>query len=658
MVEILAGLEHTDWSGLTHAYGPAGKTPEQLRAVLDGDAHAVIELDVSLYHEGGCVYPAAAAAVPFLIELACEPTVVHRRQVLELLTCFALLLGDLREPWRTRGEALSLGESMRSALPRFIALLDDADRSVRIEATELLAAFDTGTAPIADALRRRFAVEPDYPVRAQLVLGLGELAERLTDNERAACEAWAGEVAQTDARIRLATLITRHRLVPEAVAAREVLDALADPALVAEDYLATAESPADLVRWIAHRYDDSGFQAKLALWGLRRARIDGTASALTQAGTVMLRSREATAMLVGHCAGLLDHHVPEVRSGAAHLLAASGRCALPYADGLAAAARDADAAVATRAVWALARMGDGRAVAELVSAIDAVPERFPIGGVHYQAPTFMLTDLPGLADVLLSMRAHAPALIPALRRRLARAGDTPDLYTVTRVLSHYGSSALEALPELRALLSTKHRDLACHVLGMLGEGAAELAGYLRRIVRAADRSTDESEGNAAAWAYFRITGDADTLLRRVNLAKGFSTSPHAFRQLADLGRHAGDLAGPVGAMLESDRSSWPTWTGVEAAYAHWQISGDNNLCIEVFDAALDPLRSGRQLPVSRQVLRYLPELGADAARFQALLTDVVAGKERLVYAGGWRGLAEDDEAVGLAQAVLRGVTPS
>ena len=49
MVDILAAIDGVDWSRLTHAYGSAKKTPEQLRAVLNGDARAVAELDVSLY---------------------------------------------------------------------------------------------------------------------------------------------------------------------------------------------------------------------------------------------------------------------------------------------------------------------------------------------------------------------------------------------------------------------------------------------------------------------------------------------------------------------------------------------------------------------------------------------------------------------------------
>jgi hypothetical protein len=55
----------------------------------------------------------------------------------------------------------------------------------------------------------------------------------------------------------------------------------------------------------------------------------------------------------------------------------------------------------------------------------------------------------------------------------------------------------------------------------------------------------------------------------------------------------------------------------------------------------------------RSVLRYLAEFGPAAARFESLLRQLVDQDERLVYSGGWRGIAEDDEAVTLATAALK-----
>jgi hypothetical protein len=71
---------------------------------------------------------------------------------------------------------------------------------------------------------------------------------------------------------------------------------------------------------------------------------------------------------------------------------------------------------------------------------------------------------------------------------------------------------------------------------------------------------------------------------------------------------------------------------------------------------VDPLRHKRQLPVVRSVLRHLAEFGPAAMRFQPLLRAMVNQDERLVHSGGWRGIAEDDEAVALATMALNSVT--
>jgi hypothetical protein len=79
--------------------------------------------------------------------------------------------------------------------------------------------------------------------------------------------------------------------------------------------------------------------------------------------------------------------------------------------------------------------------------------------------------------------------------------------------------------------------------------------------------------------------------------------------------------------------------------------------LTVFDAALDPLRHSRQLPVSRQALRYLAVLGPAATEFTQLLRHAAEQDERLLYSGGWRGIAEDDEARDLANQALAAVAP-
>ncbi|WP_194909553.1 HEAT repeat domain-containing protein [Catenulispora rubra] len=649
---MIAAIEAVDWPTLAHAYGPATDTAGYLRAALAGDSDAVSKLGMSLYHQGGCVYSAGAAAVPILIDMACESAVVHRRRVLGILTKFARLLRDINEPWRTYAAALELRATMRIALPRFIELLDDADPGVRRMAAGLVAVYDSDADQIAEALRRRFQIETDYPVRVTLLLCLGELSAELSADVRPGLATWAVEASETDGRARLAGLIARHRLTPDsAVDADAVFAALADPALVANDYFVKAESAGGLVRWLVRYIDDGGFQLRLATWGLRNEEIRASgAPVFRQVGGVLLRSRVAASALLPDIAQLLDRQqAAETRTAAAHLLAAAGQSAQPYADLLLDVAHDPDDAVATRGIWALAHLGDPRVIPDLVEAIDGAPARFAFSENHYQADTlgFMLTDVPGLADVLTPMRPHADALIPALRRRLARETTTPGLYHLTEVLAAYGPAAAAALPELRALLAGADVRLACNVLGNLGPDAAEAAEELHGI-----GASSHQDAATAAWAYLRITGDPELFLRGADVDPDLIRSAPQFRQAADLGPHGTELAERFATILNAKRSYWQSWPGVEAAHAHWRITSDPTLCLDVFDAALDPLRHGRLLPISRQALRYLPELGSAAAAFRPLLEQTMASQERLLYSGGWRGIAEDEEVVSLARAAI------
>lgn len=126
--------------------------------------------------------------------------------------------------------------------------------------------------------------------------------------------------------------------------------------------------------------------------------------------------------------------------------------------------------------------------------------------------------------------------------------------------------------------------------------------------------------------------------------------------LGDLGALAIRYAPELERQITQRPEYWPSWEGVEAGFAHYQITGDPGLCLDVFDAALDPLRHSRQLPVSRQALRYLTKIGSSAVRFAPLLRGAVEQDERVLYSGGWRGLREDDEVRSLAGQALVAIT--
>ncbi len=70
---MLEGLNDVAWHGIDHAYGQALDTPGNVRALLSDDpevvAQAVVDLDRTIYEEGGFVCPAATAVLPFLVEI-------------------------------------------------------------------------------------------------------------------------------------------------------------------------------------------------------------------------------------------------------------------------------------------------------------------------------------------------------------------------------------------------------------------------------------------------------------------------------------------------------------------------------------------------------------------------------------------------------------
>jgi hypothetical protein len=127
---MLEGLDRVDWASLRHAYGAATDVPGLLRSLLSADPkvreQAIYELFGNIWHQG-TIYPASAAAVPFLYELLTAPGVQDKSNIAHLLASIAdgvgylevHAVGDFGEPtWRKilgeRGKTLE-GELEREA---------------------------------------------------------------------------------------------------------------------------------------------------------------------------------------------------------------------------------------------------------------------------------------------------------------------------------------------------------------------------------------------------------------------------------------------------------------------------------------------------------------------------------------------------------------
>ena len=87
---MLDRLDEVPWQSLQHAYGPAGDVPALLRALIQPEKQeeALCDLLGNIWHQG-TVYEASSYAVPFLVELAVEPTVTRRDEILGLIGSLA-----------------------------------------------------------------------------------------------------------------------------------------------------------------------------------------------------------------------------------------------------------------------------------------------------------------------------------------------------------------------------------------------------------------------------------------------------------------------------------------------------------------------------------------------------------------------------------------
>ncbi|PZG22621.1 hypothetical protein C1I95_05020 [Micromonospora craterilacus] len=644
MAGLLDGVSEIDWSALTHAYGSADEVPGWLAAMTNPETcvDALGDLDAAVYHQGGAVYPAGAAVVPFLIRFALAPTVPHRADILDLVCRFAALHHEMREPWRSQPPAQTCRKGLLGAFDSLRQLLDDPDPAIRCGGVEILVELVERADDLADELIRRHPGEADPDVAADYILALAGAATQgtLTPEKRAAIAGWLSDRTPPagDSR-RLTFLVAARRIGHRAGTAEHLLAAY--PHSV----------PRRTAGWLSRELGDDREArialAQVAIGEAARAQDDRP---LAEVGTVMRKWRSATTALIPDIGAALEGP-PPIRAAAVHLLAASGDAGRAWSNRIAELVSQPGRTGAL-AAWALARWGDRRAVPAVERSLRRDPEVFRMGSTHYGDDFYWLDQDPGIADVCLPLTAYADDLVPAIRWRLRNDPGTSTAYQLTQVLKAYGPAAAAAVPELAAMLDTQQPIPACTVLAALGPAAAAARTTLTQLA-----TGDGPDALTAAWTLFRITGDPEPFLARDDVLDGQRINASAARMLGDLGPLATRYLSDIERQLAEQPNYWPTWDGVELAFAHYRITSDPALCLTVFDAALDPLRHSRQLPVSRQALRYLTPLGPAATTFTHLLHRAAEQDERLLYSGGWRGISEDDEARDLATQALAAATP-
>ncbi|MGW6982326.1 hypothetical protein ACWGE1_23290 [Streptomyces sp. NPDC054932] len=443
-------LDTVDWRAL-EAVGPdhpATDVPKVLRRIARADAttrpeaveRAYTDLQDLLFapQTPGQGADVGTAALPFLVDLALDPETVARPDLVDLLTRLAHPACD--------GEA----DSARAVAwwrqwPRLRRLFDDADPVVRRTALQMIA-------DRPGPLLERWQEETDLSVQVALLLAVGRAAAAAAEDptdpthttETTHAEVRAvldGALHGENPVLRVAAVIAAAPLDPQAVlrACPMLLEVLTDPVLAPEFgqvwYSLDCEIPYDrndvAARVVELLESDTtaatSFVTALAEAGIRTGDAELRRCALDEAWRLLTVRPSAAAAVLPLAAGLLADPDDDVRYKAAHLLAVLGHRAAPYADRLAALlddpgeSRSFDGTVGDHARWALTRIGDLRALPDLVERLVA-PYR------DMQGRGYGLSDprQPDVADVLRPLRAHAEVLLPAVREALrdevSRAG--------------------------------------------------------------------------------------------------------------------------------------------------------------------------------------------------------------------------------------------
>ncbi|MET8628660.1 hypothetical protein ABZW30_33785 [Kitasatospora sp. NPDC004669] len=340
-----------------------------------------------------------------------------------------------------------------------------------------------------------------------------------------------------------------------------------------------------------------------------------------------------------------------MRFRAANILAVLGPAAAGYADRLADLLDDngadecLDGTVGEIARWALARIGDPRALPGLIEQLRAQEEE--------QGRGYCTSDprRPDVTDVLVPLRAHADVLLPAIREAIrqggARGGATRAFLTV---LEAWGEDGLPALPDLLPLLADTWTSLyVLRILLALGPAAASAAPALRTC------EVLDHPGNHAlvAWTAAYIGGDRATTLRLVGDAVTTAEEPWygPIDALADFGLEAAPYADRVRFAMENS-TYWPRLT---AAITLWSITGRVEPSMRVLEEFVVPIAEGGDgFGFFREALQALIRMGEISHTIRGALLTVRQSERRLCVDGGYPMIVRDGELRALVDQALAG----
>ncbi|MEU9305609.1 hypothetical protein [Streptomyces sp. NPDC048269] len=645
----LEALDSVAWDELetAHPHDPVEDVPRTLRLLALAGAGATEENCDPLYslvtRNEGRTPSAAAAALPFVIALAADPAMGARVPLVELLVAMrapALTDEDWTGAW---------------------ALLADPEPAVRRAAIPLAAGIVR--------LLERWQVERDPTVRLPLLLALGEAASgetgtgRISDAVDDARAVLADVLAGDDpvlwvAAVHASAGLDRGLPVRQMDRLIEVFSDLAlRPRFEEVWYTPDVDGPwtrEDLVRstaWLlAH---DPCAELSFCVRLVETARRTGDTAlcreAMDVAWRLLTERRSVEAALLPLAGALLTDPDGAVRLRAANMLAVLGPAAAPYADRLAEMLNDdgadeyLDGTVGEIARWALASIGDLRALPGLIEQLRAQAEE-PGRGYGIGEPR-----RPEIKDVLVPLRRHADVLLPAVREAIrqggARGSATRDFL---EVLEAWGEDALPALPDLLPLLADTWTAL--HVVGILaamGPAAASARAALQNC------QVLDYPGNhrAVAVAAVHIDEDRAAALRFFGDAVLAAEQPGygPIDALAAFGLDAAPYADRVRSAMENSVH----WPRLSSAITLWSITGQADPSMQVLEEFVLPIADGGDgLGAFRAALQTLIRMGEISPAIRAALLTVRQSERRLSADGGYPMVLCDRELRGLIERAL------
>lgn len=652
---MFTGIDEVDWASMGHAYGSADDVPGLLRGLASADpAERESALDgiYAAVHHQGDVYDSTLACIPFLLELVASPEVQDRGAVVELLTSIGGidLDGDELDPedeeFEDAANYAMAAAAVAAGADVFLGLLDDPDAGVRLAAPCALAMLHGDPAQVLVLLRDRLAGEPDTEVRLALVEAVGRIALR-HESLRAEAVVWLTTLLAPDRSpgLRLAALTQLARCAPGrlpddiASTATALLRATDGPGVPssgggggsgpgaapwADDLLRTLHSA------LGDRVDD---RIALLTGQLTSADPAQRTDAVWMCHGLIRAWRGAYDEVVRLVGAQLGDPDPLLRGAAASLLESLFGLALPAADALATRMGATDD---HRALVALARLGDARALPALAEALEQ-------------------PDLPrDAAFAVPYLGTRAAPLAPVLRRRLGEVALDEQLFDRAAPLlsALAGARATEALPEvLRVLRGAPARggewvtESALRALTAFGPAAAAAAPELRALLR----SPSSSVVAAAARALWAVTGDGAAVLpalRELLAADGPDERRSAAAALGAVGPAAVDAAPALRGLLTSPER----WLRMDAAVALWRVTGGAGESLPVLRTAWEENRYGRV-----EIAECLAEMGPAAAPAVPLLRAELSRPRRHNVLDGGSGshdIEQDERLLSLCRAAL------